>query len=177
MGSYFTRSRAWVYIAFYDEYVGRCIHTSAGLSLLFFIPNYLYGITINRLVEQNAANFNYYEDYFEKRLRLTHNLVMEHFEMHVEGVQDLVVDLTNRGPEVFKGLKSKKEGRELTTDDCALIDEICGLNDFLDNFMQSHNLPETKRDRIRAQMFRYEGPKDKKIAKQELYMSMFGDQR
>ena len=84
MGSYFTRSRAWVYIAFYDEYVGRCIHTSAGLSLLFFIPNYLYGITINRLVEQNGANLCYYNDYFEKRLRLTHNLIMEEFETHVE---------------------------------------------------------------------------------------------
>ena len=45
--------------------------------------------------------------------------------------------------------------------DCALIDEISGLTDFLDNFMQAHNLPETKRDRIRARMFRYTGDKDK----------------
>ena len=51
MGSWMTRSRAWVYIAFYDEYVGRSINTSAGLSLLFFIPNYLYGLTVNRIVE------------------------------------------------------------------------------------------------------------------------------
>ena len=73
-----------MYIAFYDEYVGRSINTSAGLSMLFFIPNYLYGITLNRLVEQNGANLNYYNSHFEKRLRLTHNLIMEHFEQHVE---------------------------------------------------------------------------------------------
>jgi hypothetical protein len=30
-----------VYVAFYDEYVGRHINTCAGLSLLFTIPLYL----------------------------------------------------------------------------------------------------------------------------------------
>ena len=78
---------------------------------------------------------------------------------------------------MFKGLKSKKVEREVTLNDCALIDEISGLTDFLDNFMQMKNLPETKRDRIRARMFRYQGTKDKSVAKQELFMSMFGDQR
>ena len=119
----------------------------------------------------------YYSDFFEKRLRLTHNIIMEHFETHVEKTQDLVVELTQKGPAVWKGLKPKREDRELTLNDCALIDEISGLTDFLDNFMHQHNLPETKRDRIRARMFRYEGDKDKLVAKQELYMSMFGDQR
>ena len=84
MGAWITRSRAWVYIAFYDEYVGRTINTSAGLSLLFFIPSYLYGQTISRLVEREGANLAYYDDYFEKRLRLTHNLIFEHFDVHVE---------------------------------------------------------------------------------------------
>ena len=41
MGSYMSRTRAWVYIAFYDEYVGRHINTSAGLALMFMIPLYL----------------------------------------------------------------------------------------------------------------------------------------
>ena len=143
--------------------------------MLFFIPNYLYGITLNRLVEQNAANLNYYNSHFEKRLRLTHNLIMEHFEQHVEQTQDLIVELTEKGPDVWKGLKPKKHEREVTVNDCALIDEISGLTDFLDNFMQNMNLPETKRERIRARMFRYEGDKDKAVAKQELYISLFGD--
>ncbi|TNV78374.1 hypothetical protein FGO68_gene11221 [Halteria grandinella] len=41
MGAYTSRNRAWVYVAFYDEYVGRHINTCAGLSLLFTIPLYL----------------------------------------------------------------------------------------------------------------------------------------
>ena len=74
----------WMYIAFYDEYVGRSINLCAGASLLFFVPSYLYGLTVNRIVEQNGTNVMYYSDFFEKRLRLTHNLIMEHFETHVE---------------------------------------------------------------------------------------------
>ncbi len=41
MGSWFTRNRTWVYIAFYDEYCGRHINTSAGLSMMFIIPLYM----------------------------------------------------------------------------------------------------------------------------------------
>ena len=59
MGSYLTRTRAWVYIAFYDEYVGRHINTCAGASILFFIPSYLYGLHINRLTDQNANHLLY----------------------------------------------------------------------------------------------------------------------
>ena len=173
-----TRNRMWMYIAFYDEYVGRSINMCAGLSLAFFIPSYLYGLTVSRIVEQNGTNHMYYSDFFEKRLRLTHNLIMEHFETHVEKTQDLIVELTQKGPAVWKGLKNaKREERELSVNDCALIDEISGLTDFLDNFMHTHNLPETKRERIKARMFRYEGDKEKSVAKQELYMSLFGDQR
>ena len=53
MGTYFTRTRAWVYIAFYDEYVGRHINTSAGLSILFMIPCYWY---------DNQLNFHFLTD-------------------------------------------------------------------------------------------------------------------
>jgi hypothetical protein len=41
MGAWTSRNRAWVYIAFYDEYVGRHINTCAGLSMVFFVPLYL----------------------------------------------------------------------------------------------------------------------------------------
>ena len=103
---------------------------------------------------------------------------MEHFEMHVEDTADLILQLTKEGPnKVWNGLEPKKHDRDITNNDFALIDEMSGLTDFLDNFMMAHNLPETKRDRIRARMHRYSGEKDKREAKQELYMSMFGDQR
>jgi len=79
-----TRTRAWVYIAFYDEYVGRHINTSAGLSVMFFLPLYLYGIQVNRICESNANHYYYNLTHFDKRNRLVHNLAMEHFEMHKE---------------------------------------------------------------------------------------------
>ena len=84
MGSWLTRTRAWVYIAFYDEYVGRHINTAAGLSVLFFIPMYMYGMHVNRIVDRNANHMMYNWQYFDKRNRLTHNLMMEHFEVHKE---------------------------------------------------------------------------------------------
>ena len=105
MGSWLTRTRAWVYIAFYDEYVGRHIHTCAGLSLMFFIPSYLYGLHVNRIADRNSNHMYYNWQYFDKRNRLTHNLVMEHFEVHKEQLEDLIIDMNQKGPAVFEGLK------------------------------------------------------------------------
>ena len=138
MGSYFTRTRAWVYIAFYDEYCGRHINTSAGLSLLFIIPTYLYGIHVNRFAEQNSSHVLYNWQYFDKRNRLTHNMIMEHFEMHKENLEDLIVDLDKYGPKVFVDIPTFEKKPEITLDDFALIDEMSGLNQFLDNFLMSH---------------------------------------
>ncbi len=84
MGSYLTRTRAWVYIAFYDEYVGRHINTAIGSSILFMMPFYLYGIHLNRLNEETFSHFMYNWQYWEKRHRLCHNMIMEHFELHKE---------------------------------------------------------------------------------------------
>ena len=98
MGAWLTRTRAWVYIAFYDEYVGRHINTSAGLSIFFFAPLYLYGINFNRLCESNSNHLLYQWQYYDKRNRLTHNLIMEQFEMHKEDLEDLILDLNKRGP-------------------------------------------------------------------------------
>ena len=63
----------------------------------------------------------------------------------------------------------------MTINDFALIDEMSGLNDFLDNFMMTHPLPETTKDRMRALMVRYDSPKPKEIAMNELKLAMFGD--
>ncbi len=101
MGTYLTRSRAWCYSAFYDEYVGRHINTSAGLSVLFFIPMYIYGIRVNRIVEHNANHYLYNWQFWDKRNRFTHNLIMEQFEVHKEQLEDLIIDLNTKGPVVF----------------------------------------------------------------------------
>ena len=109
MGSWLTRTRAWVYIAFYDEYVGKHINTSAGLSILFFIPMYLWGLKINRIVEHNANHGYYHWQYFDKRSRLAHNLIMEHFEVHTEQTQDLMIELRQNGPSTLECLKEEVE--------------------------------------------------------------------
>ena len=177
MGTYFTRTRAWVYIAFYDEYVGRHIHTCAGLSLFFIVPLYLYGIHVNRISENNCNHFLYNWQYFDKRNRLCHNMIMEHFEVHKEALEDLIVDLDKRGPKVFADIPDATRLDAITLDDFALIDEMSGLNDFLDNFMMHHEIPETVKERIRARMVRYSGDKTKEIAANELRNKIFGDQR
>ena len=177
MGSYVTRTRAWVYIAFYDEYVGRHINTSAGLSVLFFIPLYLYGLNVNRICEQNANHYLYNWAYFDKRNRLTHNLCMEHFEMHKEQLEDLIVDMHTNGPKVFADVPVKEKRREITVSDFALIDEMSGLTQYVDNFCMQQNLPEATKERIKARVLRYNNSKPKEIALNELRLSIFGDQR
>ena len=48
----------------------------------------------------------YQWQYFDKRNRLTHNLIMEHFEVHKERLEDLIVELNTKGPVTFEGLES-----------------------------------------------------------------------
>ena len=67
--------------------------------------------------------------------------------------------------------------KPLEYDDFALIDEISGLNDFLRNHMKNHALSETQKERIKAHMIEYKGPRDKNVALNELSMTAFGDGR
>ena len=62
---------------------------------------------------------------------------MEHFEVHKESLEDLILDLNKQGPKVFANLPYTEKRREITMNDFALIDEMSGLNDYLDNFMMS----------------------------------------
>ena len=71
-------------------------------------------------------------------------------------------------------LPTKPVDPTTSLDNFALIDEICGLNNFLDNYMATHDLPETVKDRIRSRMFRYEGSKPKEIALNEMREVLFG---
>lgn len=157
MGSYLTRTRAWVYIAFYDEYVGRHINTCTLLTISCLAPLYLYGIHVNRLDEENSNHFLYNWQFFDKRNRLCHNMVMEHFEVHKEQLEDLIVDLDKYGPKIFTDIPEPTRVNAITMDDFALIDELSGLTLFLDNILNREDIPETVKDRIRARMLRYSG--------------------
>lgn len=109
---------------------------------------------------------------------MTHNLIMEHFEVHKEQLEDLVVEMNEKGPAVFADLPTTEKKRPCTHNDFALIDEMSGLNEYLNNFMMLNNMPETAKLRMKAHMREYHGnPMDKDIQLQELKMSLFGDQR
>ena len=106
-------------------------------------------------------------------------MVMEHFEVHKEDLEDLIVDMKKEGPKIFMDLEDKKKpvNRRITLNDFALIDEISGLNNFLEGYMKKQDLPETVKDRIRARMFTYESDKPKTVALNEMRETIFGNNR
>ena len=68
---------------------------------------------------------------------------MEHFEVHKEKLEDLIIEMNHKGPVIFEGLESKQKRKVVTIDDLGLIDEISGLNEFLENTMQNQRFSET----------------------------------
>ena len=96
-GVNFTRNRAWWHTAIWDEYGQRHQYVMIIPTFALLIPYYWYGSFINRNLEQNYAAKMYQLDYENKRNRLTHNLIMEHFEIHVEKVQDILDDIKYNG--------------------------------------------------------------------------------
>lgn len=75
--------------------------------------------------------------YWDKRNRLCHNMIMEHFEVHKEQLEDLIVDIQKEGPKILMDLPEKQEKESMSTDDIALIDEISGLTEFMNGVIQT----------------------------------------
>ena len=133
---------------------------------------------MNRLGEQNSNHFLYNWQFFDKRNRLCHNMIMEHFEVHKEQLEDLIIDLDKYGPKVITDLPPEKEQYDkITLDDFALIDELSGLTEYLDNFMRQMNMSDTAKRRLEAQIVRYSGEKPKEIALNEMRMKLYGTGR
>ena len=175
MGGYLTRTRAWVYIAFYDEYAGKHINWSAGLSLVFIIPLYWYGIHVNRVKELNYNMYYYAWRTIDKRNRLVHNLCMEQFEVHMEQLQDLLLDIKKEGAAVFDNLPEEKtKVKTMDYDTLAYIHDISGLNNFIEKFIQSNNFPEHVKSRLRSYVCRYSGTKSKAQIAYEINAYMKG---
>jgi hypothetical protein len=102
-GVNFTRNRAWWHTVIWDEYSQRYQYLAILPTFAILIPYYWHGSFLNRDIEQNFAAKMYQLDYEQKRNRLTHNLIMEHFETHVESVQDILDELQQTGfEETFK---------------------------------------------------------------------------
>ena len=181
MGGYLTRNRAWVYIAFYDEYAGKSINMAAGLSMLFVLPAYWYGIHCNRIKEQNMNAMYYNWSHFDKRNRLTHNLIMEHFETHVEDFQDIIVDLHKDGYTALENLEVEMEDRNfLTESELALVDELSGFTNFIEETVTRNAIPEDLKERLRSHVVYFkEGDngetRDEVVNK--LYKKLYGSKR
>ena len=102
-GVNFTRNRAWWHTAIWDEYNQRHQYLMILPTFALLIPYYYHGCFLNRDLEQNFAAKMYQLDYEHRRNRLTHNLIMEHFETHVEQVQDILDEIKHTGfEETFK---------------------------------------------------------------------------
>ena len=105
-------------------------------------------------------------------------MIMEHFEVHKEQLEDLIVDIQKEGPKVLMDLPPLKTKTDrLSLNDFALIDEISGLNNFMENLVKQHDLPETIRQRIKSRMFTYESETPKEIALNEIREVIFGKGR
>ena len=66
---------------------------------------------------------------------------MEHFEMHVEQTQDLLLEVKEKGKATFDNLDIKFELAPITQDHLAFIDELSGLKDLTEIFINSNNIP------------------------------------
>jgi hypothetical protein len=149
-GVNFTRNRAWWHTAIWDEYGQRHQYLCILPTMAFLIPLYWYGTFINRELEQNFAAKMYQLDYENKRNRLTHNMIMEHFETHVEKVQEILDEVKIDGFEKAFEYEIKHPGSELmpepllenfNDDILAEIDEYSGLTAFVDQVKEHFDLP------------------------------------
>ena len=180
MGGYLTRNRAWVHIAFYDDYANRHIAWTAGVAILYMIPMYWYGININRIHELNGQAYYYYFTHADKRNRLTHNMIMEHFEMHVEEMQDFLIDIKKNGSRAFTSIKLEGDGfdkKGLNQDMFAFIDDLSGFRDLTYRMINDQKLPLALQDKLLSRLTPYTGKKTKEEVAYEVHERFFGRQR
>jgi hypothetical protein len=89
MGSIVTRNRFWLIRSLYDENMSREFRLSFLAATFLGIPHYVYGIHINRQIEENYSHINYAMVNAPRRNRLTHSMLFEEFEEVLEEWQRL----------------------------------------------------------------------------------------
>ena len=146
--------------------------------MLFFIPLYWYGIHMNRMKEINN-NMKFYEwNYIDKRNRLTHNMIMEHFEVHKEMLQDILLEMEKEGAKVFEDLpEPKRIEYQITQDELAFIDEMCGLSGLVEEYIKQNPMPAHTASKLRSHYIPYEGMKSKDEIRYEWSLRMSGGSR
>lgn len=166
-GVNFTRNRAWWHTAIWDEYGQRHQYLCIIPALLVMMPMYYYGSFINRALEQNWAAKMYQLEYESKRLRLTHNLIMEHFETHVEKVQELMDEVKEKGFEkVFEYEMTHPFKETLPMSIKPVVDdnffaelfEHYGITSTVDNITEYQDIPYWKRQQFEKYLIRRKTP-------------------
>lgn len=166
-GVNFTRNRAWWHTAIWDEYGQRHQYMCIFPCMVFLFPMYWYGTFVNRQLEQNFAAKMYQLDYENRRNRLTHNLIMEHFESHVEKVQAILDQVKKEGfettfaeeikdpqgekiPFIFPGI----DEQELMAE----VNETSGYTSYIDGILEHTDLPYWMRQEFNAGLARRKRP-------------------
>lgn len=166
-GVNFTRNRAWWHTAIWDEYGQRHQYLCFFPATAYMFPIYWYGVFVNREIDQNFAAKMYQLEYETKRNRLTHNLIMEHFETHVEKVQDLLDYVKDVGFEKAFEYEIKhpldeqviREDVQIMNEELlAEIDEHSGWTDAVDGFKNYSDSPFWIRQELEKNLHRRKHP-------------------
>jgi hypothetical protein len=166
-GVNFTRNRAWWHTVIWDEYGQRHQYLAIFPTMAFMIPLYWYGSFVNRGLEQIYAAKMYQLDYENRRNRLVHNMVMEHFETHVEKVQDLLDEVKKEGFEKAFEFEIKNPTYErinnnpvpeITEEYLAELSEYTGLTAAIDDYIEYSDMPYWQRQQLEKQIFRRKTP-------------------
>jgi hypothetical protein len=166
-GVNFTRNRAWWHTAMWDEYGQRHQYIATFPTLFLLVPLYWYGAGANRNIEQNYAAKMYALDYENRRNRLTHNMIMEHFEMHVEKVQDILDQIKEQGFEKTfeyqlnnapEALPSRRPVGPVNNELNAELGEYSGLTKLIDQFKEHTDIPYWLREEMEQHIVRRKNP-------------------
>lgn len=166
-GVNFTRNRAWWHTAIWDEYGQKHMYFAFIPTFIMMVPAYWYGSFLNRDLEQNFAAKMYTLEYESRRNRLTHNMIMEHFETHVEQVQDILDKVKEEGFEKTFEHELKNPEKEFVKEDkfpqesdeiIAEIDEYSGLTSFIDEVKEHFDMPYWMRQKFDSYVIRRKNP-------------------
>ncbi len=163
----FTRNRAWYQTVIWDEYALRHAYLTLIPTFTFAIPLYWYGAFLNRDLEQNFAATMYAMDYENRRNRLTHNMIMENFELHVDKVKDMLDEVRKEGFEKVFEYELKNPTTEIPKDRevvwneemLAELDEYSGLTGTIDEIVETQDLTHWQRTGLESMVRRRKNPK------------------
>ena len=166
-GVNFTRNRAWWHTAMWDEYGQRHQYIATFPTLFLLMPLYWFGASANRNIEQNFAAKMYSLDYESRRNRLTHNMILDLFEMHVEKVQDILDEVREHGFEKAFEYELNNPSTPLPSVDdvgvqnndlLAELDEYSGMTEYINQIREHVDMPFWLRQELDQHIVRRKHP-------------------